>query len=210
MTREEQEQLIEQVLRQVLGAVEPAQSAPAEQLLVLGPAVLVPADVLGRYRILEADRYTGPDCLDGVAGVYVTKLSRRDLADIALGRDSSTTACAVTSALLRGVPVTVLERALEHRAFAHCASPVFYQQLEGYVRRLQEFGVRIAGASVPVQKPKAAGCAAAPKLITEAAAQELVRTTAGPSISVPAGTILTPSARDVFRQAGRAVVRAVS
>ena len=212
MTRTEQERLVEEVLRQVMQAknvlAEPEGTEPSEQLLVLGPSGLLPREVRQSYRILGAEWYQGQECLEQVSGVYVTQLSRRDLADVALGRDSSTTACAVTSALLRGLPVYLLEQALEYRAFASCASPSLYRVLEGYVRRLQEFGVRMVG-SAPASE-KSGTKSSAPRLITEADAWELVRSATGPSIAVSAKTLITPSAQDVFRQARRSVVRTES
>lgn len=211
MTYEEQNKLVEQVLRQVL--LELRQSAPervpemaapsGKRMLVFGPEFLVPAEIRESCDLETAESYQGPQSLAGLDGVYVTHLSRRDLADIALGRDSSSVSCGVTSALLMGIPVYLLERGLEHRVFASCASNALYRQLEGYVRRLQEFGVHMVENQAPTRQEAGRRVS---KLVTEADATALVRSAPEGPIRIPAGTILTPSARDVFRQAGRSIL----
>ena len=217
MTQEEQKRLISLVVQQVLermnrdGAVDahspaPFRESPREVLLVFGPDSLLSSEIRARYRLMGPESYQGPECLEGVAGVCLTQLSRRDLVDLALGRDGSPATCAATCALLRGIPVFVLEQALEHRAFARRAVPAFYQLLEHYVQRIQELGVRLIAAPSP-ETGNGQVAVSRSRLIAEANALALLRQVPECPVRIPAGTIVTPSAQDVFRQAGREILR---
>lgn len=186
-----------------LPAARPSRPAPEHKALVLGPTAPLTGQE-GGFTLLEETAYTGPDCLSGVERVYITALTRGELADIAQGRDDSRRACAVTSALLQGIPVYLLASALGWRSRGRSASPRLIQVLEGYVSTLGSFGVQLveaAGQAPSLPEPVQEG---QPRLITEAWARKFCATGAQ-SILLEPGTILTPSAKDVLKEAGVAV-----
>lgn len=179
----------------------PAQEHPA---LVLGPTAPLEGQS-GGFTLLEESAYTGPDCLSGVERIYITALTRGELADIAQGRDDSRRSCAVTSALMQGIPVYMLESAITWRTKGRNAAPGLMKVLEGYVSALQTFGVQVVRSSeqapaVPNQPQEESQ----PKLITEAWARKLCQSGAERLVLEP-GVILTPSAKDVLKEAGIAV-----
>lgn len=178
----------------------PAQEHPA---LVLGPTAPLEGQA-GGFTLLGEDAYTGPDCLSGVERVYITALTRAQLADIAQARDNSRCACAVTSALLQGIPVYLLESALTWRTKGHCAAPGLMKILEGYVSTLQTFGVQVIRCCEQAPALPQPAEESQPKLITEAWARKLCQTGAERLVLEP-GVILTPSAKDVLKEAGIAV-----
>lgn len=215
LTAELMEQVIREVLRRMDTASTPACPAPQRpRALVLGDLPGAGAALFSRYTLESAEHYEGDIC--PYAWVLVTRLTGGGLADLALGRDDSPSLRAVADALLTGKPVWVLPDALCHRAHSKTASSAYYQMLEGYVRRLETFGVRVGPLSEleqSLQEPAAAArqtacprqeaSPAAPvgkKLITARDAQELVKGGGG-SVCLAKGTLITPSARDVFSSA---------
>lgn len=73
--------------------------------------------------------------------VVCRQISCAQLCDMALGRDTTPAACAVSRALLAGRPVYLAEEGLPHRASQAAANPRYYAMLEDYVTRLTQFGV---------------------------------------------------------------------
>lgn len=135
-------ELIEQLTRMVLQAVQ--QAAPAQAQL---PAALLIGRADTWSQLAAQYDLRGTEGYEGSATPYrfvlVDELSTARLADLALGRDSSLEACAVSKALLEGVPVYLAQEALPHRRFQATANPSYYAMLEGYVTRLEQFGVRV-------------------------------------------------------------------
>lgn len=220
MSRQDMEQLIETVTQQVLASLgaAPMQNA-ADQgkyrlLLLAKPGTPVPEELTEDAVIFELEDYETHRNILRYDRVLVGNLSVTQLADIAQGRIGDSVSCAVIYALLSGVEVQLLERAPEHRKFAGRANPSLYGVLEGYVRTLQIFGVKLLGETKkpvlreakparymapPVTVPRGTAAPNANRLITEAEACALLKT--GSPVYLPKGAIVTPSARDVFTQA---------
>ena len=115
---------------------------------------------------------------------------------------------AVLCALLDGKAVTLYDAALGHRKHGPKASRALVQLLEGYVRTLQSFGVEVVQGTTTAdryQKTAAPGADLPGGVITEALAKSMVERTQEEVILVRAGTVLTPSAKDVFLHARRQV-----
>ena len=135
-------ELIEQITQMVLQAVR--QTGPEREQL---PAALLIGSGENWMQLEKHFELRTAETYEGTAMPYrfvlVDELSTARLADLALGRDSSLAACAVSKALLEGVPVYLAEEALPHRRFQATANPSYYAMLEGYVNRLEQFGVRV-------------------------------------------------------------------
>lgn len=208
-------ELIERIAGMVTAALANTEApADAPCVLAIGPgaAGVVPSG----SRVAGIDAYQG-SCAPFKA-VVLTEVSCALLADMALGRDASKPACAVAHALLEGVPVYVLADGLAHRAYRASANPRFYAQLEGYVERIGQFGVRVADAPAvlaalesqlaPAPRGTAApvAAAAAPAadiegLLSAREAQDLIARGIS-SATVAPGAVVTPLARDVLREHG--------
>lgn len=148
------------------------------------------------------------------------------LCDMALGRDTTPAACAVSRALLAGKPVYLAAEGLPHRASRAAANPRYYAMLEDYVTRLTQFGVQVAPRAelerlLCGQSGKVPGVpeipAAAPKraageteafcgVLTAEEARRLAKVCGG-TLRLGPGAILTPLARDVLREKGVALTR---
>ena len=209
------QQLVEAVTKQVLAAIEAGGQAAAakegkEKILVIGDPSHVPEVLIRNAAVYPLEDYK-------TARNSLGKLTLAQLADIALGRDGDAVSCAAVQALLNGVEVWMLEEALPHRKCAGKGSSSLYQMLEGYVRTLQVFGVKLADRDKlcrPAEKPaappkfqapapavpKGTACPNSGRLITETMALEMLEQ-AGETVRLARGTILTPSARDVFTRA---------
>lgn len=212
----------EAVLRQIVEAVlqELGQSGgrnPAcdgyDRLLVVGDPADVPEKLRQNYEVLPIDDYKCNRNIRRYQAILITKLDLAALSDIALGRDGCPESCAVVNGLLAGLDVCMLESALPHRKYAGKGSSRLYQLIESNVRLIQTFGVKMLGQApvVPaaanvnppihrlpeVSAPKGSGMPNADRLITESAAREMVLK-CGPEIRLPAGTMITPSAWDIF------------
>lgn len=166
--------------------------------LVIGDVKALP-DFAGRkYRFADMDSYKGDisqfDC------VFIASLSCAELSDCALGRDSSAVPCAVTKALLSGKKVMLLESALPHRAYRETANRKFYSMLEGYVNTLRSFGVEVIreqwfGKNL---NKDAIEDNSVDKVITEKLALSLCDKCSDGIVRLRRGTVLTPSAKDIF------------
>ena len=225
MEQRELEQIIEAVTRQVLSAVSGGGADPAlegrRKLLVLAkPGTPVPPELLEDAVSFSLEDYETNRNILRYDQVIIGDLSITQLADIAQGRIGDSVTCAVIYALLSGIDVTLLETAPEYRKFAGKANAALYGLMESYLRTLQIFGIKVRGekprpvvrearppkyAAPPVQVPRGTAAPNASRLITETEALALIRQ--GSPVHLPAGAIVTPSARDAFAQAKAEVVQ---
>ncbi len=203
------EQLIEFITGEVLRALgqqpEPEPECPegCPWALVIGDPDILPPAVRRQYRFIRPGDGDG-----GWERIFITALSQTQLADIALGRSDGQVQQAVLCALLDGKAVTLYDAALGHRRHGPKASRALVQLLEGYVRTLQSFGVEVVQGTTTAdryQKTAAPGADLPGGVITEALAKSMVERTQEEVILVRAGTVLTPSAKDVFLHARRQV-----
>lgn len=166
--------------------------------LVIGDASSLPSFACDKYRFTDIDAYKGDiSCFDCV---FIASLSCAQLADCALGRDSCAVSCAVTKALLSGKKVYLLESALPHRAYKETADRKFYAMFEGYVNSLRSFGVEVIreqwfGKNL---NKDAIEDNSVDKVITEKLAVSLCEKCAGGIVRLKKGTVITPSAKDIF------------
>lgn len=223
MKQSELDHLVEQVTQQVLAALGGEQAACSPQqegfakVLVVGDGADCLPEALRRDAVvLDIEDYRTNRNILRYDKVVIAKLNITQLADIAQGRIGDEVSCAVLHALLNGIDTLILENALSFRKFAGKGSTALYHLLESYAQTLQVFGVKPVGRAQPAQRelppPKPpkfkAPTVTAPRgsarpnegcLVTEAQALAMVK--AG-EVCLPEGAILTPSARDVFAQAG--------
>lgn len=221
MDLREKEELIRLVTEQVLGALTSAdvpQEEGKRKILVVGKLCRVSETAARGAVLLPLEDYQQHQNILRYDGVHITRLTLTELADTALGRTDSPAACAVVHALLENLPVTMEETALPHRAYAGKQRAGLYHLYESYVQTLQVFGVKLLSPrQLPEEKPArparfqppapapwvAHGVKNPDRVITEALALSLCT---GPEVCLPAGTIITPAARDVFAQKGVRVV----
>ena len=205
------EQLVELITREVLktlGGAEPEEPADKSGLpaaLVIGDPDQLPRGVRGQYRLCAMEEYQGD--IEPFEKVFITAITQTQLADAALGRDSQPVTCALSKALLYGKEIYLYDAALAHRKLAGRGSRGFYQLLEGYVRTLQSYGVKLVQGTTVIdkyQKTAAPGADLPSGVVTEVLARSLVEKSDG-DILLRRGTVLTPSAKDVFLHANRNV-----
>lgn len=228
MNQTDLELIVNQVTQQVLTALNQGTERPApcqeglSKVLVVGQARSELPEELRRDAVLfDIEDYRANRNVLRYDRVVIAGLNITQLADIAQGRIGDEASCAVLHALLNGVETLILEDALSFRKFAGKGSTALYQLLESYAQTLQVFGVKPVGRKqagrreLPPAKPpkfKAPAVTAprgsaqpnAGRLVTEAEALALLKE--GTPVHLPAGAILTPSARDVFAQAGAELV----
>ena len=152
------------------------------------------------------ESYTCAEDINQFEKVYITELCLTELADIALGRNTRPVQAAVIESLLVGKEIFLMESALSFRKQKTQIAAGFYQLLEGYVRTLQSFGIKLVNGQTPIDKYNvhaAPGAELPEGIITEALAQSMVAKTAETVILLRKGTVLTPSAKDVFLHAGK-------
>lgn len=219
------QQIIEAVTRQVLAAM--GGNAPATctqddrvRYLVVGDCAQVPSKLCMDAKLEGLDAYEKQADILRYGRVIITRLDLVQLADLAQGRPCGSACCAVIGALLNGIEVVMLETAPEHRKYAGKSSTGLYAVLENHVKTVQGFGVKLltrdklCETPVPAAKPpKFGGAAAVPvqgsvstkqRVITERDAVAMSVGAKG-SVSVERGTVITPSAQDIFRRAGLTV-----
>lgn len=228
MTEMDMEKLVKAVTAQVLASMGGGRSCPDEEAgrprcLVIGSIEAVP-EALRRDRVLRAlgDGETVGNIL-AYERIVITELTLLQMVDIAQGRPGDSVSGAVIDGLLRGVEVLLLESALPHRRRGSGGSTGLYAVLEGYVRTIQAFGVRLLSAErlsppvpVPARPPKYQAPAASrprgsartnrERLLTEEGALAILAESGGGSIRLEPGTIVTPLAWDVFRRARAEVI----
>lgn len=223
MNRSELEQLVNLVTQQVLSSMQQgtacAESCAATQglpnVLVIGGGTQLPQELCHSCVLFDPEDYKSHRNILRYDRVVITALTFAQLADIALGRAEDAASCAVVHALLEGVDVFLLENALPFRAYAGKGSTALYHLLEGYAQTLQIFGVKLYRHKTapdlpepkppkyqapPVAVPVGTAVPNASRLVTEAAALAMVKQ--GSPLRLPSASIITPSARDVFAQAG--------
>lgn len=166
--------------------------------LVIGDKNSLPAFAQDKYRFESIDSYKGDiskyDC------VFIAELTCAELADCALGRDCRAVPCAVTNALLSGKKVFLLESALPYRKHKETANRAFYSMFEGYVNTLRTFGVEIIreqwyGKNLD---RNAVADNSVDKVITEKLAISLADNAVDGIVRLRGGTVITPSAKDIF------------
>lgn len=216
------EQVVEAVTQHVLKALRAEGTADLgsdgrARILILGDAAQVPEMLTRNAVCCSLDTYQKARNIQCYQKVVIERLTLAQMVDLAQGRPTDDVCCAVIQALLCGVDVVLLEKALPHRRYAGQGSTSFYQMLEGYTQTLQVFGMKLLGSDQlrqPVEKPVSppkyqAPCVTAPKgsarpnesrLITEGVALSMLESAEG-ELHLPAGAIVTPSARDVFSKA---------
>lgn len=224
MDQMELETIVSQVTQQVLAALQqtapataPGQEGLRKVLVVGGKPDQIPRE-LGQDAVLyDLEDYRTHQNILRYDQIILAKLNITQLSDIAHGRIGDEVSCAVLHGLLNGVETVMLEDALSFRKFAGKGSTALYHLLESFAQTLQVFGVKPVGrkrlggpepspAKPPKYKapaltvPKGSAQPNAGRLITEAEAMALVKS--GQSVQLPAGTIVTPAAKDVFAQAG--------
>ena len=223
MNQSQLEQIVALVTQEVMAAMggqRPCGQSPETEgyskMLVIGEAKEILPEELCRDTVLfDLKDYEAHKNILRYDRVLIASLTMAQMADIALGRAACDEAtCAVLNALLNGVEVYMMESALPHRKFAGKGSTALYNLLESYARTLQVFGVKNIRKQIKQELPEAkppkfqAPAIVVPKgsgkpnpnqLITEAEALQLVKEGV---VELPAGAIITPSARDVFAKAG--------
>jgi len=225
----EMERIVEAVTRQVLAVLggdreETMACEGKPRYLVVGDVSDVPEKLRAGAVLDGMEAYETCANILRYQKVIITRLDLVQLADIAQGRPGDPVCCAVVQALLNGIEVILLETAPIHRQYAGKSSTGLYTLLEGYVRTIQGFGVKLMTqdrmvdqAELPVKPPKyqapapvsvQGGAKPNPQcLITESAALAMAAAAEG-TVRLKPGTILTPSARDVFVRAGLTIERA--
>ncbi len=166
--------------------------------LVIGDVNSLPSFACEKYRFADIGEYKGDiSCFDSV---FIASVSCAQLADCALGRDSDAVSCAVIHAFLSGRKVYLLESALPHRAYRETANRKFYSVLEGYVNTLRSFGAEVIreqwfGRNL---NKDAIEDNSVDKVITEKLALSLCEKCGGGIVRLRKGTVITPSAKDIF------------
>lgn len=206
------EQLVELITREVMrivgDSVEPdtADKPGCPDVLVIGSPDKLPVHIRKKYNLRTMERYTCPEDIEKFEKIYITQLNLVELADIALGRNTKAVQCAVISGLLCGKEIFLMECALDFRKNSNTMSRGFYQLLEGYVRTLQSFGIKLVNGQTPIDKytvRSGPGDDLPEGIITEAMAVAMLEKCTDSVILLKKGTIVTPSAKDVFMHAGK-------
>lgn len=216
-------EFLEEITRRVVAALTTGTPAAGPRGLLVGDSAWIPS-VPGCLWAEEGE-YQGD--ISPYTMVVCRRISCAQLCDMALGRDTTPAACAVSKALLAGRPVYLAEEGLPHRASRAAANPRYYAMLEDYVTRLTQFGVRVApqaelerflsgqNASAKVCGVSEAPVAAPEKspmeadsfcgVLTAEEARRLAKVCGG-TLRLGPGAILTPLARDVLREKRVALV----
>lgn len=167
--------------------------------LLAGDEKDLPEFAKNRFSFADISAYEGD--IEPYEAVFIASVSTAELADCALGRDSSKLPCAVTKAILADKEVYLLEAGLPYKKYKRSVTNRnFYNMLEGYVNTLRGFGVKLVkeqwqGNNLERQ---AVEDNTADKVITERVAKELIEKCTGSVIKLRCGTVITPSAKDVF------------
>jgi len=167
--------------------------------LLAGEQKAVPEFAKNRFAFRDISAYEGD--IAPFEAVLIARISFTELADAALGKDASKLPCAVTNALLSGKEVYLLEAGLPYKKYKRTvANRNFYNMLEGYVNTLRTFGVKVVKEQWQGNNLERSAIEdnTADKVITERTAKELVEKCTGGVIHLRCGTVITPSAKDVF------------
>lgn len=208
------DEIVRAVTEQVLAALkqqttlQAAKDEGKEKCLVLGDTQDIPEPLTRNMVLLPLEDYETNQNILRYKQVVITSLSMKELTDIALGRPETPVTCAVCQALLQGVEVLLLEEALPHRVYVGQGSTAFYRLLEGYVNTLQVFGIKLLQngclklapkESTPERSLVRREIKNTTRLITEDMALKI--SSEVQELVVPTGTIITPAAMDVLKEA---------
>ncbi|MCI1722123.1 MAG: hypothetical protein LKM35_06340 [Lachnospiraceae bacterium] len=208
------DEIVELITREVMREMGKQKAGAAgipglPSILVIGDIDRLPDRLSGLYAPVGISQYGGPEDSVNYKAVYITELKTDELVEMALGRSAHPASCAVVNALLRGIPVYLMDSAIEHRRFKNTAKMGFYHLLEGYVHSLQNYGVILMSGQVAAPAAAQDAVLAADQftcgLINEAKARSIVSTKDDECLVFEKGTILTPTAKDIFLHAGRKV-----
>jgi len=215
---ESMDELVRLVTDRVLAALNTennlaeARNEGKKKCLVLGGMENIPETLVEDRLLLDVKDYETVQNILRYDRVVITKLTLRQLADIAAGRPGDPLSCAVCQALLQGVDVMMLDSAAPHRAHAGKGSIAFYRMLEGYMNTLQVFGIKMVGQNSALnyaaEKKQAnpVRCEVnGTKLVTEEMAIRLAKK--AQEIVVPTSTLITPAAMDVLKEARITLIR---
>ena len=215
---ESMDELVRLVTDRVLAALNTennlaeARNEGKKKCLVLGGMDNIPETLVEDRLLLDVKDYETVQNILRYDRVVITKLTLRQLADIAAGRPGDPLSCAVCQALLQGVDVMMLDSAAPHRAHAGKGSIAFYRMLEGYMNTLQVFGIKMVGQNSALnyaaEKKQAnpVRCEVnGTKLVTEEMAIRLAKK--AQEIVVPTSTLITPAAMDVLKEARITLIR---
>jgi ethanolamine utilization protein len=205
------EKLVELVTAEVIKAIgketddkndEPADFRPVA--LVIGSDEKLPNFAVESCQLRTLDDYDGD--ISGFDRIFIAKLNYSELSDIALGRNNGKTSCAVINGILNGKKIYLLESALDYRQYKSTANRNFYMMLEGYVHKLQSFGIELIKEQWYGKNLEKSAIAdnTADKVITEKIAKSLILKNSD-VISLRKGTVITPSAKDVFNHSEKKV-----
>ena len=198
------EALVEMITKEVIkrlaeqNAAIPSLGAKPVALLA-GEQKDVPAFASERFRFADISTYEGD--MEPFEAVFIARISFTELANVALGKDADKLSCAVTNAILGGKEVYLLEAGLPYKAYKRTVSNRnFYNMLEGYVNTLRTFGVKVIKEQWQGNnlERNAIEDNTADRVITERTAKELVEKCADGIVRLRCGTVMTPSAKDVF------------
>ncbi|MBQ6380627.1 MAG: hypothetical protein IJJ41_03375 [Clostridia bacterium] len=199
------EALVELITKEVLkrlaaqNGTAPCAAAAKPVALLSGEQTAVPAFAKERFHFADIGSYEGD--IAPFEAVFIAKLSFTELADCALGKDACKLSCAVTNAILSGKEVYLLEAGLPYKSYKRTVTNRnFYNMLEGYVNTLRGFGVKIVKEQWQGNnlERRAIEDNTADKVITERTAKELCENCTGGVVRLRCGTVITPSAKDVF------------
>ena len=167
--------------------------------LLSGEESAVPAFAKERFRFVPISAYEGD--IEPYEAVVIASLSFTELSDCALGKDAGKLSCAVTKAILSGKEVYLLEAGLPYKAYKRTVTNRnFYNMLEGYVNTLRGFGVKVVKEQWQGNnlERRAIEDNTADRVITEKTAKELCENCTTGVVTLRCGTVITPSAKDVF------------
>ena len=215
MSKEELVRLVTEQVISVLGGIGGPSSPEngSRKILVIGKGEAVSDMICPDACFVEIDDYEKCRDILRYEGVLIRKLTLNQLIDLAQGRASDSSCCAVVEALLQNVDIQMLESALPHRQYLSRIRNPFYQKLESDVVKLQEYGIRLikqAGTSLGVSQKHAAKhpySESHDRLINEKTALQIIKNAVGGEIHLNADAILTPSAKDVFTRANVRVIK---
>jgi len=202
------EQLVELVTREVIRFTGGEPEPPGDKTglpaaLVIGSADKLPSHIAAMYDLHTLQEMADADDVARFEKIYIMELTLSELADIALGRDVHAAGRAVIAGLLSGKEIFLLDCALGFRRNSATVSRAFIQMLEGYVRTLQSFGITLVSGQTPVDKYAPGDLPEG--IVTEGLAMKMAADSQNPLILLKKGTVITPSAKDVFLHAGKII-----
>lgn len=200
------EQLCELITKEVIKALAEAENKNKENgktetrplALLIGDKSGLPGFAVDKYSFADISDYKGD--ISGFDCVFVTQLSLTELADAAAGKDNRPSVCAISNAFLTSKKVYIMESGLPHRKYRETASRRFYALLEGYVNNLVSYGAELIREQWHGKNldRNAIEDNTVDRVITEKAAVSLRDKAADGVVYLRRGTVITPSAKDIF------------